>query len=117
MIGLENDLGVSFREKPIPLAAQLASQLAEIVDAAVEDQAKAEFTVEHRLLRGGGEVEDAQAAVTERHGPLRENARRIRPPRQHGFRHSGQACERDISRSPQFSANSTHAAISELLAH
>ena len=67
-------LGVAFGEEPVTLAAQLASQFTEIVDAAVEDEAKAEFIVDHRLLGGGREVEDAQAAVAEGHRALRKNA-------------------------------------------
>src|SRR3954452_23470451 len=64
-IGLEDHLGVAIREEPVALRDQLCAKLAEIIDAAVEDDCEAERWIGHRLLRFGLKIEDAEAAMPE----------------------------------------------------
>ena len=78
VIGLDDDLGVAFGEEAIALRFERAPQVAEIVDAAVEHDGEAERRIEHRLLAGRREIEDAQPAVAERDATLGEEAARVR---------------------------------------
>src|SRR5262249_26295561 len=79
VVRLEDDLGVALGEEAIALLLERAAQVAEIVDAAVEHDREAERRIEHRLLAGRREVENAQPPVAERDRALREISGSIRP--------------------------------------
>ena len=62
---------------------QFRSDVKKIVDTAVKDQAQAQLIVEHGLLGGGCQVEDAQSPMSERDCTLCKDSSRIRPPGVH----------------------------------
>ena len=64
-VSFQDDLGVALREKAVALRLKFAAQFAVIVDAAVEDDCQPQLRIDHRLLRCGREIDDAQSAVTE----------------------------------------------------
>ena len=83
MIRLDDDLGVAFGKEPVAEIAQFGFQLAVIVDTAVKDQAQAQLIVDHGLLGGRCQVEDAQSPMSERDCTLCKDSSRIRPPGVH----------------------------------
>ena len=58
MVRFDNDLGVPIGEKSIAAGLELFAKLSEIINAAVEGDPDSQFGVEHRLLRGWGEIEN-----------------------------------------------------------
>ena len=107
-IGFEDDFGVALREEAISLLHELAAQLAIIINAAVENDREAEQRIDHRLLRCGRKIDDAETAVTERNALLRERAVRIGTARSHCPVHRRKrfACNGAVER--HLAANSTH---------
>src|SRR5262249_55661828 len=88
VVRLEDHLGVAFGEEAVALLLKCAAQAAEIVDAAVEHDREAERRIEHRLLAGRLEIENAQPPMAERDGALREEPGGIRPARRERPGHS-----------------------------
>ena len=107
-IGFEDDFSVALREKAIALGRKLGAQFAKIVDAAVEDDGEAEFRIDHRLLRCGGKIDDAEPAMTERHAILRECAAGVRPARPHLLRHRRERTARNVAIKRHLTANAAH---------
>jgi hypothetical protein len=50
MVSLQNDFRISLGKEPVTLGLQLASQVAIVVDAAVENNTQPEVRIDHRLL-------------------------------------------------------------------
>ena len=64
-VGLEHDLGVARCAEMHAALLQLAAQVSEIVYFAVDDDEKTSAGVPHRLVGGGTEIDDAEAAVAQ----------------------------------------------------
>jgi hypothetical protein len=97
LVGFEDDFGVALGEESIAFAREFAAQFAEIIDAAVEDDGKAEFRIDHRLGGCGGKIDDAEPAMAERHTILREGATGVRPARPHPLHHRGERNARRVA--------------------
>ena len=107
-VSLEDDLGVALREEAVTLGRELAAQLAIIVDAAVEHDGEAKLRIDHRLLRCGSKIDDAQAPMAEGDAILHEGAARVRPARVHSLRHGCNATAGGASIEGHFTANAAH---------
>jgi hypothetical protein len=77
VVRLNDDLRVASRKESIALRDEFFTKALEIVDAAVEHHGQAEFWIGHRLLRRGGEIKNAEPAVTKGNAVLREESARI----------------------------------------
>src|SRR5581483_9106182 len=86
-VSLENDFGVAVGKEAIPLFLQFAAQFAEIVDAPVKGDGEPELAVDHRLVRCGLGVQNAETPMSEAHTILREEPARIRPSAAKAFGH------------------------------
>ena len=95
---LDHDLAVGRREEAIALGLKLFAQLLVVVDAAVEHQRQPEITVDHRLGAVGGQVDDRQPPMPERHRPVRHHAVGVRSARRHRAGHPDYGA--DIGRLP-----------------
>ena len=62
---LQDDLGVAAGAKGDAHPLQLVPQLAEVIDLAVEDESVAAVRGQHRLVAGGRQIEDGQAAESQ----------------------------------------------------
>ncbi len=109
VVTFQNDFGVAVREEAITFALEFASQLAEIVDAAVERDCESEFAIDHRLVGRGTQIENAQTPVAERNIALRIHAACIRPTMSeiacYGL---GDSRTRSVAAASYFTADSTH---------
>ena len=63
----------------ITLCFKFCAQLAEIVDASIENQCETEVGVDHWLLRFFGKIEDPQSSVTEANIAPDDDTRCVRP--------------------------------------
>jgi hypothetical protein len=87
-VGLRDDLRVARGEEAVAEALELRAQLVVVVDAAVEDDGAAGRRIDERLGARVGEVDDLQAAMTERDRPGRPRAGAIGAAPRHGRRHA-----------------------------
>ena len=87
VIGLEQHLGVAVREEAVAMPGQFPAQLLVVVDAAVPANGQPEFGINHGLGARFGQVNDFQAAVTQRDPALRPHTGRIRTPGCHRVCH------------------------------
>src|SRR4051794_2568129 len=108
MVGLEDDLGVALGEEAIAHCLQLGTQLAKIVNAAIECDAEAQRRVDHRLLRSRREIEDAETAMAERNSTLHVHASRIGAARLHCVIDAAERCERRLTGISDFTTNAAH---------
>ena len=74
-VEVDDDFGVGVRAEDVAARDQVASQLAVVVDLAVEDELDRAVLVGHRLVRGGAEVDDAQPAEAEPGAPVGRHER------------------------------------------
>jgi hypothetical protein len=58
MISLQDNFGITFGEETITFGLELCAQFAEIINATVENDSETDFAIHHRLLGGGGKIED-----------------------------------------------------------
>src|SRR3954471_5370694 len=63
LVPVDQDLGVAVALEDVALGNQLALEIEEVVDLAVEDDPDAPVLVGHRLRAGGREIDDRQAPV------------------------------------------------------
>ena len=59
----QDDLGIGVRLEHVACDLAVLAQCLEVVDLAVEDDGVAGEVVEHRLMAGGAEVDDAQTRM------------------------------------------------------
>src|SRR5690242_15999000 len=80
-ICLEQNFSIARRAEPVALGQQRLSQLAIVVDLAVEDDLQPRRIVFHWLIRGRREVDDRKSAVAERDALVSRSplARTVRP--------------------------------------
>ena len=85
LIQVDDDLGISIRQKPMPIPLKTSSLPFEIVDLAIADQNDLLVGTQERL-RAMNEVDDRQARVRETQASIRVeiNACAIRPPMAQG---------------------------------
>ena len=77
LVGVDDDFGVGRRVEAVAGGLELAAQLAEVVDLAVEDDPDRAVLVVDRLV-AGREVDDAQPAHAERHALVHPHALIVR---------------------------------------
>ncbi len=106
---LDEYFGVAGREEAIAALLEVAPQLRVVVDHAVEGDRDAEVRVDHRLRRPIRQVDDLQAAMRERDGPLCPRSGTVRPTplhrRAHGC-HRADVCRRAIK--PDLTREAAH---------
>ena len=108
LVGFEDDFGVAPGEEPIAFGRKIAAQLAKIIDAAVEDDGKAQFRIDHRLLRRRREIDNAEPSMTERDATLRECAAGVRSARPHSRHHRGEQTAGRVNIKSHLTANPAH---------
>ena len=108
MIGLEDDLGVAVREETIALGLEFGPEFTEVVDAAVEDNAEPERRIDHRLLGGSGQIEDAEPAMAEGNPALHVEPSCIGTPRLHRIVHAAQRVQQRRGGISDFTTNAAH---------
>src|SRR5204863_153624 len=107
----DDDLGVGERPERVAARDQTLAQLAEVVDLAVEDDAHGAVFIRHRLIGGGAQVDDAQAAEAEANARRRGHVQPlvVRPSMHEAIAHGHDrlgADRRAVER--QFTADATH---------
>ena len=65
LVQVDDRLGVRLRPVHVALRLELGAELAVVVDLAAEGQPDRSVLVRHRLMPGGREVDDREAAVPE----------------------------------------------------
>src|SRR3989442_15921263 len=68
LIAVKQDLGVCPRSELVARRQQIFAELRKVVNLAIEDNPDSLVLVRHRLMARGAEVDDAQAAVSQRDG-------------------------------------------------
>src|SRR5712691_8299227 len=90
-IGLEDDFGIAVRDERLPSFTQLVPQLAEVVNHPVVNDDCVAFSVEHRLMACGREVDDRQPRAPKREpltlGSYKRKTLVIRAARDHSPTH------------------------------
>src|SRR5207302_5548857 len=66
LVAVKQDLGVRPRSKLMARRQQIFAELRKVVNLAIEDNPDGLVLVRHRLMACGAEVDDAQAAVSQR---------------------------------------------------
>ena len=90
---LDHHLAVGGREEAVPGGLKFVAQLLVVVDAAVEHQRQPEIAVDHRLGAAGGQVDDRQPPMPERHWSVGHHAVGIRSARRHRAGHPGDCAD------------------------
>jgi hypothetical protein len=107
-VSFEDDFGIPLREKTMAFGGQLVAQLPVIVDAAVEDDGQAELRIDHRLLRCGSEIDNAQPPMAERDAVLHERTAGIGAARPHAPDHRRNTGAGSAAIEGQLTANTAH---------
>lgn len=105
LIGVENGFGVGRGAEAVAFAAQLATQLAVVVDFAIEGDDELAVFAFHRLVAGRRRIEDAQAAMSEADFAVRIDPAVIGPAIGHDRAH---LLHQGAAANPYRARNTTH---------
>ena len=88
LVPVDEHLGVAVAAEHVSVRNQLGAQMQVVVDLAVEGDPDGPVLVRHRLGAGRGEIDDRQAPVAERDGPVHVQAAPVGAAMRDDLRHA-----------------------------
>ncbi len=108
-VAAQDHLGIAAGEETMATAFQFATQRAEVVDRAIENQRQPGLRIEHRLVRALREIQDRQPAVPQGHTPGGPQPIGVRPAAFQAGQHARDGLATRASLAPdEFSCDPAH---------